>query len=402
MQLICSEYSGIGQRANQQDYFGKFIKEQDAIFVVADGMGGRKGGSIASEIAVKTILDRYVSFNNGNIIDAIRNSIYLAHQKIQSFGTENPEIAGMGTTVVVLYINKEFAYSFHIGDSRLYQTREGLVVFKTKDHSKVSEMIENSILDEEEARVHQDSNVLTQALGASGQLKITESGFLPYLKFDNFLLCTDGVWGSMNQNMLIDFMGEFDQDPKQFNLNTQSYITQLSALPNNTKRQDNFTSIIIKTMTNSNMKVNVSILERIKRHQVPLILFVILASFQIWGAFKFKSINKQLKAFTIQDSSFSKSLESKFHDLQDNLLSFQNSYKEILEKKKELEPEKQSDQLKGKGEQKRNLRSKTEEQKTKKIDTKINTNKSSHNIPTKDNKTGQSNKTKDSLTNKQN
>lgn len=348
MQLICSEYSGIGQRANQQDYFGKFIKEQDAIFVVADGMGGRKGGSIASEIAVKTILDRYVSFKNGNIIDAIRDSIYLAHQKIQSFGTENPEIAGMGTTVVVLYINKEFAYSFHVGDSRLYQTREELVVFKTKDHSKVSEMIENSILDEEEARVHQDSNVLTQALGASGQLKITESGFLPYLKFDNFLLCTDGVWGSMNQNKLIDFMGEFDQDPKQFNLNTQSYITQLSALPNNTKRQDNFTSIIIKTMTNSNMKVNVSILERIKRYQVALILFGILALFQIWGAFKFKNINKQLKAFIIQDSVFSKSLDSNIFELENKLSNIENNYQEMEKKEKVLKQEKETNSLKEK------------------------------------------------------
>ena len=348
MQLICSEYSGIGQRANQQDYFGKFIKEQDAIFVVADGMGGRKGGSIASEIAVKTILDRYVSFKNGNIIDAIRDSIYLAHQKIQSVGTENPEIAGMGTTVVVLYINKEFAYSFHVGDSRLYQTREELVVFKTKDHSKVSEMIENSILDEEEARVHQDSNVLTQALGASGQLKITESGFLPYLKFDNFLLCTDGVWGSMNQNMLIDFMGEFDQDPKQFNLNTQSYITQLSALPNNTKRQDNFTSIIIKTMTNSNMKVNVSILERIQRYQVALILFGILALFQIWGAFKFKNINKQLKAFIIQDSVFSKSLDSNIFELENKLSNIENNYQEMEKKEKVLKQEKETNSLKEK------------------------------------------------------
>lgn len=375
MQLICSEYSGIGQRANQQDYFGKFIKEQDAIFVVADGMGGRKGGSIASEIAVKTILDHYVSFKNGNIIDAIRGSIYLAHQKIQSFGTENAEIAGMGTTVVVLYINKEFAYSFHIGDSRLYQTREGLVVFKTKDHSKVSEMIENSILDEEEARVHQDSNVLTQALGASGQLKITESGFLPYLKFDNFLLCTDGVWGSMNQNTLIDFIGEFDQDPKQFNLNTQSYITRLSASPNNTKRQDNFTSIIIKTMTNSNMKVNVSILERIKRYQVPLILFGILASFQIWSAFQFKNINKQLKTFIIQDSVFSKSLDSNMFELENKLLNIQNNYQEMAKKEKVLNQEKKTNSL---NEKSNNGNSNSKQ-------TRVNPNEALHNV-FKDNK----------------
>ena len=101
MKLIDFEYSNIGERTTQQDFFGKIVNEREAIFVVADGMGGRKGGAMASEIATKTILN---SFNNNiqsdSRRDQIRQSIYEANKLILRTGSSNPDLSGMGTTIL--------------------------------------------------------------------------------------------------------------------------------------------------------------------------------------------------------------------------------------------------------------------------------------------------------------
>ncbi|MBK7371615.1 MAG: serine/threonine-protein phosphatase [Saprospiraceae bacterium] len=149
LNYIVSEISDIGGRSNQQDYFGKVRTQHGSLFVVADGMGGRNGGSIASEIAVKIVLNEFVSQKSVDILDSIRHSLHLANRIILQRGQEDENLIGMGTTIAILFLNDIFAKTFHIGDSRVYQFRDEDIVFCTTDHSKVSELVMNGIINPE-------------------------------------------------------------------------------------------------------------------------------------------------------------------------------------------------------------------------------------------------------------
>lgn len=328
MKLIDFEYSNIGERTTQQDFFGKIVNEREAIFVVADGMGGRKGGAMASEIATKTILN---SFNNNiqsdSRRDQIRQSIYEANKLILRTGSSNPDLSGMGTTIAILFINEQSAYTFHVGDSRVYQFRDGQLIYKTKDHSKVSEMVENSILSEEEARVHHESNVLTQALGIQSAINISESGDMPYEKFDTFLICTDGVWGAMSFDQLQNCIGDYDELVSNSSANISKVISN-QMIDTSSKRQDNFTSLIIKLMNNSNMKSNVTILDRIKRNQIPLLLFGLLGLMQIWNMTSLKKLNYKVNKFIERDSL----MQNKFNSTKTEIYDIKNKIDSISQK----------------------------------------------------------------------
>ena len=192
--------SRIGGRKENQDSAGLKETKLGYLVVVCDGMGGMQGGSVASQLAVQTILETVASADKQSnpsmtLIKAIRN----ANMAIIEEGQNNPNLQGMGTTVTALLLTPYSALTAYVGDSRIYQLRKGKKVFRTFDHSMVFEMVRKKVISEEQARLSAQSNVILKALGITPDIEV-EIEERPYLKGDRFILCTDGFWGAMPED----------------------------------------------------------------------------------------------------------------------------------------------------------------------------------------------------------
>lgn len=200
--------SRIGGRSENQDSYGYADTPLGFLVTVCDGMGGGPGGKMASSIAVKEIVD---SVNDANQEETIPNilikAVRRANLAIIQRGTEQPELQGMGSTCTVLLINENVATVAHVGDSRVYQLRGTHKVFRTFDHSMVFDLVKQKVITEEQARLSAQSNVITRALGIKTDLEV-EVAECPYEKGDRFMLCTDGVHGTMEEKALLKLVGE--------------------------------------------------------------------------------------------------------------------------------------------------------------------------------------------------
>lgn len=191
-----------GRRENQDD-LGFIDTPLGFLFVVCDGMGGGPGGKTASAIAKQEIAR---SLNSCNQLtprkQALRIAVARANDALTEAMRSNKELRGMGTTVVALLINEYSAIVCHAGDSRCYRLHGRYTLFRTEDHSLVGELVRRKVLTEEEARTSPQSNVIAKSLGSKTDHNpdITEMG---YMKGDRFILCTDGVWGSMPRKSLM-------------------------------------------------------------------------------------------------------------------------------------------------------------------------------------------------------
>lgn len=193
----------IGGRKENQDFFGYVDTPIGLLLVVCDGMGGGPGGRTASTLAVESVLDTIRNCSEKTVPqDALRYSIEKSNDVLYSKASEDPDLRGMGTTIVALLISEEKACIAHIGDSRLYQIRRGKTVFRTADHSVVAEQVRLGTLTEEQARNHPRSNQITRALGIRPQVEI-EFDEVTYKTGDRFVLCSDGIWGSMPEPQLV-------------------------------------------------------------------------------------------------------------------------------------------------------------------------------------------------------
>lgn len=162
-------------------------------FVVADGMGGHAGGGTASQILVHSVRQYIDDFGDRALQeDDLAQAILAANRDILATAFEKPALRGMGTTAVLLALDKEKARWAHVGDSRLYLLRAGKLRQVTRDHSLVEELVCNGTITEEEARVHPRKNILTRAVGVEVAPKV-DSGSFALADGDRFLLCTDGL-----------------------------------------------------------------------------------------------------------------------------------------------------------------------------------------------------------------
>lgn len=243
--------SRIGGRKENQDSAGIKETQLGYLVVVCDGMGGMQGGSTASQLAVKTILETVASADKQSnpsmtLIKAIRN----ANMAIIEEGQKNPELHGMGTTVTALLLTDYSAITAYIGDSRIYQLRDGKKIFRTFDHSMVFEMVKKKVISEEQARLSAQSNVILKALGINPdiEIEITER---PYQKGDKFILCTDGFWGAMPEEEFIRYLSE--KSPINKILESTANIVE-SIGRNSGSEYDNLTAAILEMSNNSILK----------------------------------------------------------------------------------------------------------------------------------------------------
>jgi protein phosphatase len=195
--------SDIGkERTCNEDYAG--VSEDKHTLAVCDGVGGHEAGDVASKMAVETILstnglplkDAVLSDESWRLIASIR----LANRRIHRDGA-TLGASGMGTTAVAITANRDVVAIAHVGDSRCYRLREDNLEKLTEDHSWVNELLQDGEITEEQAKDFPKKNVITRALGSRKAVKI-DVRVESIVKNDLYLLCSDGLWGVVDDDVI--------------------------------------------------------------------------------------------------------------------------------------------------------------------------------------------------------
>lgn len=160
------------------------------LYGVADGMGGHKGGDVASRMAVE-LLGRALEGAKPSG-DLLRGGIEEANQCIYEEQLENEDLSGMGTTLTVIWEDKKRVLLGHVGDSRAYRLRGGKLEQVSQDHSMVAELVRDGFLTPEEAVRHPYRNIITRALGTAETIEV-DLVELDKKRGDKYLICSDGL-----------------------------------------------------------------------------------------------------------------------------------------------------------------------------------------------------------------
>lgn len=286
--------SRIGGRSENQDSYGYTDSPFGFVITVCDGMGGGPGGKTASTIAVQEILNCILNANQDDTVpNVLLKAIRQANLAIIAKTKEKPELTGMGSTCTVLVINERCATVAYVGDSRVYQFRNSSKVFRTFDHSMVFELVKQKVITEEQARLSAQSNVITKALGVSEDVQ-PDYCELPYLKGDRFLLCSDGIHGSMPEPELIKLVT--NRKPSLGAL-VDDIATKVDNIGHNSGGyHDNLTLAVVETKSNSILKTKMSM----KTKVIITILSVLLLASLIGNIYALKE--KQWNPFRSQET----------------------------------------------------------------------------------------------------
>jgi serine/threonine protein phosphatase PrpC len=242
MKIESFALSDIGRvRQENQDSSGYFPSRN--LFVVADGMGGHKGGKQASELAVTTVDERCLPAQCGTdpaqdisrLVEAVRD----ANRRIVARAAQDSDLSRMGTTLVALLLDGIGQGAVvHVGDSRAYRLRDERLELLTTDHTLVSDLLRNHDISEAEASAHPYRHVLTRALGAGGEVS-PDVRQLDVRSGDLYLLCSDGVSGMLSEAEIKEILVTNGDDP-------EAVCRELIAAANQAGGKDNATAITVR------------------------------------------------------------------------------------------------------------------------------------------------------------
>jgi protein phosphatase len=197
------------RRSSNEDSFG--ARPDLGLFIVADGMGGRAAGEVASRLAVQEIeaaIEATANDPDGpdRAATRLRTGFDRANQRIAEGAAACTELRGMATTAVAVLLTGTGAILAHVGDSRLYLWRDGRVERLTADHSWVEEQVRAGTLDVAAAREHPWRNLVTRAIGGPPGLVVDVSALTLQLG-DRLLLCTDGLFSVLPDTRIAAILG---------------------------------------------------------------------------------------------------------------------------------------------------------------------------------------------------
>lgn len=190
---------------------GKLRKNnQDAVILgnglagVADGMGGHRGGEIASA----GLRDGLLRETKGCSPDSttLEKAVKTVNRELWEQQEKDVSLSGMGTTLTILWPSEKGMIIGQVGDSRAYLLREGKLSQVTCDHSMVADMVRKGVLTEEQAACHPMRNYITRAVGTEENVEIDMS-LISRKKGDRWLICSDGLYGMMSRDLLIQLTG---------------------------------------------------------------------------------------------------------------------------------------------------------------------------------------------------
>lgn len=177
-------------------------RNDDGLWVVADGMGGHDAGEVASAMITASVARLGVEQPLPDVVDTLEDILLEVHQKIRAYSRANLQGRTMGSTVVSLLLRDNVGVCLWAGDSRLYRYRDHRLQKISDDHSQVNEMLARGMITSEEARNHPASNVITRAVGASETLYVDVT-LVELRKGDVYLLCSDGLYGAVPESSMV-------------------------------------------------------------------------------------------------------------------------------------------------------------------------------------------------------
>lgn len=197
------------KRSNNQDsifYSDLPIGPLPNLYIVADGMGGHRAGDQASRMAIEILVDFVEKSTLENPIAVLKRAMIFANNEIYKASSSDPELAGMGTTMVVAVILDNKLYVANVGDSRLYIINDDIVQI-TMDHSLVEELIRNGELERKRGRNHPEKNIITRAMGSKDEV-IPDFFEIDMKPEDKILLCSDGLSNMVEDDEIMDIVIE--------------------------------------------------------------------------------------------------------------------------------------------------------------------------------------------------
>jgi serine/threonine protein phosphatase PrpC len=182
------------------------------LFVVADGMGGHRGGEVASQTAIEAMRKAFFrATEESPSTETLRTAITTANDAVKARAAHSPEIMGMGTTIVAATTAGEKIFFANVGDSRGYLISKDEIRQITEDHSLVAEQLRMGLITEDEAQESRH-NIITRAVGRREDLEIDvfEEEWAPG---DAFILCSDGLWNQVSEPQIVMVLSELEAQP---------------------------------------------------------------------------------------------------------------------------------------------------------------------------------------------
>lgn len=228
-------------RSNNED--AVFVMKKDKVFIVADGVGGSNSGEIASHTAVNEIAEYVENHSMENLQSArllkryFDDCVKSANFKVLELSQRIEENQGMATTAVIAYIQGNMLYIVNVGDSRAYILRDGKLLQITEDHTYVNTLLKAGLISQSEAENHANKNMITRAIGAD--IAVEADFFEVELKIeDRILICTDGLYGEVGEEELIEILQEEES--------MTNICNSLVETANRNGGSDNITMVVLK------------------------------------------------------------------------------------------------------------------------------------------------------------
>jgi serine/threonine protein phosphatase PrpC len=201
------------------------------LYAVADGMGGHRGGEVASSLALETVQGMFER-REGSLAD----QVVEANRAVFDRSKNDRTVSGMGTTLTAALVDGSRVHLVHVGDSRAYLLRGGELAQLTEDHTLVHRMVMEGEISQEEAETHPHRSILTRALGVDESVQVDE-GDVEVSDGDRLLLCTDGLTGMVPEGQIREILLE-SADP-------QEAVEKLVKVANRAGGIDNITAVIL-------------------------------------------------------------------------------------------------------------------------------------------------------------
>jgi protein phosphatase len=223
-------------RSNNEDYF--ISDSESGIFILADGMGGANAGECASRLSAETIYEYLLHTANADGLNLLEQGFVEANRAVREAARSNPELTGMGTTLVVARDLGEARMEIgSVGDSRAYLCSQGLLSLLTQDQTWVAEVGARLGLSEEVLKKHPMRHVLTMAVGSTEELRVA-TRVVQMRPGDFVLLCSDGLHGIISENLLSETLDSEKTLPEKCH-----YLVEAAK---NEGGPDNVTVVLIK------------------------------------------------------------------------------------------------------------------------------------------------------------
>lgn len=331
--------SRVGGREENQDSYSYAQTRLGFLVTVCDGMGGGPGGKTASSIAVTEIVNAVnEAAADDNAEQVVEAAVKRANESIYKAGQENQKLRGMGSTATVLLLHAHSAIVAHVGDSRVYQFRGHQKIFRTFDHSMVFEMVRQKIITEEQARLSAQSNVITRALGIGPEVEV-EVSKVPYERGDRFMLCTDGIHGTMCEKELIKLATESKTA-------LGAVVDNIATIVDETGRKeggghDNLTLALVVTKKDSKLKQPMS--RKTKRILQALGALLVLSVLLNVALFAKRGGEVETKTVQVVDTTAVRSLEQTRDSLMKNCDSLKNECRQLCDSISRLNNEKKEE-----------------------------------------------------------